>query len=117
MIVRDDVTELRRQRYLLLLFDLPNKTRSECAVYRRFKKHIKQDGYVQLQESIYLKILRNVISVPIEVSKIEALVPEKCDVKMIPLTYASMDKIMNISGSPWPFEEQGKEVLILSDDL
>lgn len=71
----------------------------------------------RISTALINELVRNVISVSIEVSKIEALVPEKCDVKMIPLTYASMDKIMNISGSPWPFEEHGKEVLILSDDL
>lgn len=117
MIIHDDSVAMSRQRFLLLLFDLPVKTRRNRSAYRRFKKLLKQDGYIQLQKSIYLKTIRNYISIPAEAGKLKSYVSSDCDIKLIPLTFSSMGKVLNICGEPWPFEELGKEMVVLSDDL
>ena len=50
-----------RVRYmrLLVFFDLPVKTAKQRKDYRLFRKFLLKDGYLQLQESVYAKLVVN----------------------------------------------------------
>lgn len=44
---------------LLVFFDLPVDTAAQRKAYRRFRKFLLKDGYLQLQESVYVKLVVN----------------------------------------------------------
>ena len=44
---------------LLLLFDLPSVTNEDHREYYHFKKKLMINGFILLQESCYLKMIRN----------------------------------------------------------
>ena len=50
-----------RNRYmrLILFFDLPMETAAQRKTYRTFRKFLIKDGYLQLQESVYAKLVLN----------------------------------------------------------
>lgn len=44
---------------LVLFFDLPVETSKQRRNYRLFRKFLLKDGYLQLQESVYVKLVLN----------------------------------------------------------
>ncbi|MDO5335156.1 MAG: CRISPR-associated endonuclease Cas2, partial [Coriobacteriia bacterium] len=44
---------------LIVFFDLPVKTAKQRKDYRAFRKFLLKDGYLQLQESVYAKLILN----------------------------------------------------------
>ena len=41
---------------VILFFDLPTTTAKHIKAYNRFLKHIKREGFVMMQESVYVKL-------------------------------------------------------------
>ena len=48
-----------RYMRLIVFFDLPVKTAKQRKDYRQFRKFLLKDGYLQLQESVYAKLVVN----------------------------------------------------------
>ena len=44
---------------LIVFFDLPVQTAKQRKDYRLFRKFLLKDGYLQLQESVYAKLVVN----------------------------------------------------------
>ena len=44
-----------RIMWLVVLFDLPTVTKVEKAEYRKFKKHLEEDGFSMFQYSVYMR--------------------------------------------------------------
>ena len=104
-----------RQRYLLLFFDLPNKDRDDQRIYRRFRKTLIREGYVQLQKSVYLKSIRNYSSMGEEIRKVQGSAPLNSDIKIIPFTSESIRKVISVCGEPWQYEWLSQELVLLTE--
>ena len=50
-----------RYMRLIVFFDLPVKTAKQRKDYRQFRKFLLKDGYLQLQESVYAKLVAKAI--------------------------------------------------------
>lgn len=48
---------------VIVMFDLPTDTSMDRRHYRQFRKYLIQDGFVMMQESIYIKICLNMHAV------------------------------------------------------
>lgn len=48
-----------RYMRLIVFFDLPVKTAKQRKDYRQFRKFLLKDGYLQLKESVYAKLVVN----------------------------------------------------------
>lgn len=48
-----------RYMRMMLMFDLPIKTKIDRRNYRKFRKYIMESGFVMMQKSIYTKIVLN----------------------------------------------------------
>lgn len=44
---------------MIVFFDLPTKTLGDKREYRKFRKHLLQEGFFMMQESVYTKIVLN----------------------------------------------------------
>ena len=55
------MSDYSRVRYmrLIVFFDLPVQTAKQRKDYRLFRKFLLKDGYLQLQESVYAKLVVN----------------------------------------------------------
>lgn len=48
-----------RYMRMMLMFDLPIKTKIDRRNYRKFRKYIMESGFAMMQKSIYTKIVLN----------------------------------------------------------
>lgn len=55
------MTSPERPRYmrLIVFFDLPVETAKQRKDYREFRKFLLKDGYLQLQQSVYVRLVIN----------------------------------------------------------
>ena len=105
-----------RIRFLLLTFDVPCKSKSEQRAYRRFRRSLIQFGYIQLQESVYLSLIRDYTSVKKEVKRLKETAPKGSDVKLIAFSQKTSQQVITISGNDWPFEALSREIVVITDD-
>lgn len=74
-----------RKNVILILFDVPVGSRSERKEYTLFRKNLIREGYVRLQKSVYVKLLRNEKSLRGEMESVKGYLPETGEVTVIPL--------------------------------
>lgn len=99
----------RRCGVLLMFFDLPAVTKSDARKYREFKKAIKAEGFVQLQESVYVKLSRNSGGYSSCRSVLADIAPQESTVMLLPLTMGEFQKLDILTGS-------GFDLSFFSDD-
>ena len=44
---------------ILVMFDLPMETSEERRNYRKFRKNLIKNGFIMMQESVYVKLVMN----------------------------------------------------------
>lgn len=84
--------------YLIVLFDLPVKTKEERKRYSRFRRNLLKNGYLMLQKSIYYKYIRELRALDIEKNKIHKYCPMEGNIKIIRLTKKQFESIASILG-------------------
>ena len=106
-----------RVRYmrLVLFFDLPVKTAKQRKDYRVFRKFLLKDGFLQLQESVYSKLVINDALANSSVNRVRKNRPPEGLVQVLKVTenqYSTMDYIV---GSRAEYEEidTTEELLVL----
>ncbi len=78
---------------ILLMFDLPVKTKELRKVYTVFHRRLVKDGFDMLQFSIYSRYCSNYDSAYMHLEKIKKFTPEKGSIRYIVITekqYAEM---------------------------
>ena len=82
---------------LMVFFDLPTETARDRRNYALFRKILIKEGFLMMQESIYVKLaLNNSVMASLK-QKLEKSKPPKGLVQMLTVTekqYASMDTIV-----------------------
>lgn len=85
-----------RYMRIILFYDLPVTTLLEKKLYRKFHKDIEKEGFVQMQESVYTKVVLNLQMAKSSISRLKKLVPQNGLVQVLTVTekqYASMECI------------------------
>ncbi len=104
--------EVRFMR-LLVLFDLPVKTkddRKEAAAFRHF---LIKDGYDMLQLSVYMRICRGRDAVDKHMRRLALSLPPKGCVRVLELTDRQYARMQILVGPEKPVEKVATQQLLL----
>ena len=88
---------------LLVLFDLPVQTAVQCKEYRCFRRALKDEGFVPLQESVYALLLHNSSAVSSAMLQLEQAAPEEGAVAVLPLSLRSFQSMIPLRGKLFDF--------------
>lgn len=78
--------------------------KSDKREYNLFRKQLKRNGYVTIQESVLIKLLNNSSSAGREIKKLEAISPKKGAVYAIPICIADFKKLKSLSDVKFDFD-------------
>lgn len=91
-----------RKGVLLLFFDLPMDDRHKRKTYTNFRRALKCGGYIQIQRSVYAKLLYNRSNWKTEVIPFRTY-DLKGSVFVLPLPLIQFRKMTEISGKKFDF--------------
>jgi CRISPR-associated protein Cas2 len=75
-----------RWMWIIAMFDLPVATKSERKNYTRFRKNLMDDGFRQMQFSVYTRHASSRENAEVHMRRIESMVPEAGEVRVIAIT-------------------------------
>lgn len=82
----------------LLFFDLPAVTKTDHRQYSKFVKHIKKQGFVMLQESVYTKLSINESVVDATIKELKEHLPKDGVISVLTITEKQFAAIEHILG-------------------
>lgn len=87
-----------RYMRVFVFFDLPTLTVSDRRTYRNFRKHLVQNGFIMMQESVYSKITLNATAAKSVIENVKKNAPEKGSVMLMIVTEKQYANIEYITG-------------------
>lgn len=81
------------------MFDLPVLTSKNMRDYRQFRKSLIKNGFLMMQESVYIKLVPNVTAADAVVEKIKKDKPPEGLVQVLKITEKQYSKIDYIVGN------------------
>ena len=93
-----------RRGVLFLLFDLPGKTKEQCREYAKFRKDLKRNGYIGIQESVYVRLFHNSSNITAEKFRLKSVVPKEGSVFVLNLSLKNFKNLTAILGKDFDFE-------------
>lgn len=102
---------MNRFNVIIVIFDLHSTTAEERKEYRQFRKYLISSGYIFLQESVYVKLLRNNGSCPAELSALTGYSPKDGNVMTITMTLSDFRKINFLKGPVFDFSSFSDGIL------
>lgn len=91
------------------MYDLPVGKRSAVS----FMKNIKKLGYMRVQKSVYVKLLRNKRSVQSEINSVREIRCLEGDIKILPVQLDAFKKIVSISGDAFELSNFSDDVAMI----
>lgn len=100
---------------LVLFFDLPVETTVQRRNYRLFRKFLIKDGYLQLQESVYAKLVVNDGAAGAAIARVRKNRPPSGLVQILKVTESQFATMNYITGNREAYDEVDsmEELLIL----
>ena len=83
---------------ILVMFDLPTETSEEKRSYRKFRKNLIKNGFIMMQESVYVKLAMNQGSADLIVKSIRKICPEEGIVQVLQVTEKQFSKMEFLVG-------------------
>lgn len=83
---------------LIILFDLPVKTKKQKRAASLFRKYLLKDGFFMIQFSVYARISKNYSLLEKHINRIEKNAPKEGSIKTIIITkeqYNSMKELID----------------------
>lgn len=84
----------------LAMFDLPVKTKEEHRNAQNFRKNLVQLGFVMLQYSVYVRILKGYEKANAIKSALVGVLPPKGNVRLLLVTESQFEKMDILIGLP-----------------
>lgn len=106
------MTAVRFMR-LLVLFDLPTKTKKERKEYTKFRKFLLKEGYEMLQLSVYCRICKGQDTAERYMSHLETHLPPKGNVRAMMITNTQYERMKILIGEDKKEEKIGSKQLLL----
>lgn len=103
----------RKRGVIIVLFDVPNSTKSEAKDYRHFIKHLKKLGFLMFQESVYIKLVRNKRNNETEINYLNSIVPKNGSVSALPLSLSEFSKIRTVLGQPFDLDLFAADIVVI----
>ena len=98
--------------WVFALFDLPVTGAKERKDYARFRKDLKRMGFSMLQYSVYARYCHSRESHDTFLNRVQKLVPEKGEVRLLAITDAQFVKMRVFVGKKRRKTEKGPEQLM-----
>ena len=83
---------------VMVLFDLPTITEKNRAEYRKFHKFLIQEGFIMMQESVYVKLALNQNTAAAIIDALKKNKPPEGLVQILSVTEKQFSKIEIITG-------------------
>ena len=90
-----------RHGVLMVLYDLPTNTSSERISYAQFRKKLIRSGFIMMQKSVYVKLLRNVSGAEKEISSVKSSAPPIGTIHLVSLSMNEFKSFVTIQGEPF----------------
>lgn len=87
--------------------------KSDRKEYRRFKKQLKLNGYVDIQKSIAVKLIHNSAQNKRELEKLKQISPKAGSVYAIPVCMADFKGLVSLSGEVFNFNYYTEDTIYL----
>jgi CRISPR-associated protein Cas2 len=101
-----------RSMWLLVMFDLPTKTKTERQRYTRFRKHLLEDGFTHMQHSVYKRSCSSLEKAETHLRRLERHLPKFGDVRVMTITDKQYEKMQIYWGkSRQPIENAPTQLL------
>ena len=88
--------------WLLVMFDLPTKTKKDRKNAARFRKDLEKDGFVMHQFSVYMRFCASLQTANVHIKRVRGFIPGLGRVSILTVTDKQYSNIINI----WGAEEQ-----------
>lgn len=102
-----------RYMWLFVFFDLPVGSKTERRTATRFRKFLKDDGFVMLQLSVYARVIRGEEAVDKHVSRVVKSIPTKGSVRTLSVTEKQYARMRLLIGEPSKTEKAAPQQLVL----
>jgi CRISPR-associated protein Cas2 len=106
---QEDVRYMR----MLVMFDLPVKTKKQRKRANRFRQFLRQDGYDMIQLSIYMRLCRGRSMLDKHMSRLRGHLPPEGCVRVLELTDKQFERMEILVGEKMPSEDFVQEQLLL----
>ena len=83
---------------VLVMFDLPTDTSTHKKAYRDFRKFLLVNGFIMLQESVYVKLVFNTTSVNLLVKQVREHKPVDGHICLLTVTEKQYSKMEILTG-------------------
>lgn len=105
-----------RKGIILLMFDLPAVTTDDRREYSHFKKDLRKEGFLPLQESCYLKLIRNYETVDLQVQSLRKVMPAKGNVSVLPMNLAEFKGMRCLLGESFNMSLFTDDIYYVGDE-
>ena len=96
---------MNRLMRILVMFDLPVKTKAERRSATQFRNFLVGDGYHMVQYSVYARVCNGRDSVETHKKRILLALPTKGSVRMLVITEKQYNAIELLVGKPTPYDK------------
>lgn len=90
---------------LIVLFDLPVRTKPDRRAYQQFHKFLISDGYAMMQFSVYTRIANGLDGIQKHLARLRANLPSKGSVRAMSVTEKQYESMLFLVGKPTHQEE------------
>lgn len=95
---------------VLVMFDMPTKTKEDRKAYAQFRQNLLKDGYFLLQFSVYVRVCKGIKSANTHLDRLHLFVPQKGHVRALILTEKQFDHMRLLVGKRSPIEKAQKPI-------
>lgn len=106
-------TEEVRILWLFVFFDLPVGTKAQRNTATRFRKFLKDDGYMMLQFSVYARVCRGEVAVDKHVARVVANLPRQGSVRALQVTDKQYARMRLLLGQAEKTERVATQQMVL----
>ncbi|MEM6458490.1 MAG: CRISPR-associated endonuclease Cas2 [Planctomycetota bacterium] len=79
--------------WVLTMFDLPTDTKAARRAYTTFRKKLLEDGFTQMQYSVYVRHCASEENAEVHVHRIEQTLPDDGEVRIVSLTDKQFERM------------------------
>ncbi len=83
---------------VMVFFDLPTNTSIDRRIYRKFRTNLIKNGFMMIQESVYVKLSLNQTQTMQIIQDIKKIKPEKGLVQILTVTEKQFSKMEMLCG-------------------
>ena len=99
--------------WLMCFFDLPVGTPAQKKMATRFRNHLKRDGFIMLQWSVYARLCKGEGAVEKHILRIKGALPKTGSVRCLQITDKQYARMKLLLGTAKNIEKKGADQLVL----